>query len=66
MKPYLIVVEDPSSDKLIDVAVIEAENEQQAEIKAQQLYPNLPGQDLCVYDVRELNRDYPDGWTYQD
>ncbi|MDG4553751.1 MAG: hypothetical protein P9E24_05830 [Candidatus Competibacter sp.] len=66
MKPYLIVVEDPVSDKLIDVAVIEAEDEQQAETKAQQLFPHLPDQDLCVYDVHELNHDYPDGWTYRD
>ncbi len=66
MKPYLIVVEDPSSDKLIDVAVIEAESEQQAETEAQRLFPHLPNQDLCVYDVHELNHDYPDGWTYQD
>ncbi|MGB5063805.1 MAG: hypothetical protein WBQ37_08600 [Candidatus Competibacter sp.] len=66
MKPYLIVVEDPNSDRLIDVAVIEAEDEQQAETQAQQLFPHLPDQDLCVYDVHELNHDNPDGWTYQD
>ena len=66
MKPYLIVVEEPSSDKLIDVAVITAESEQQAETKAQRLFPNLPDQDLCVYDIHELNHDYPDGWTYRD
>jgi hypothetical protein len=66
MKPYLIVVEDASSDKLLNVALIQAENEQRAEAKAQQLFPNLPDQDLCVYDVHELNRDYPDGWTYLD
>lgn len=66
MKPYLIVVEDPNSDRLIDVAVIEAEDEQQAETQAQRLFPHLPDQDLCVYDVHELNHDNPDGWTYQD
>ncbi|MDS4021358.1 MAG: hypothetical protein RKR03_12735 [Candidatus Competibacter sp.] len=66
MKPYLVVVEDPSSDKLLNVALIQAENEQGAETKAQQLFPNLPDQDLCVYDVHELNHDNPDGWTYLD
>ena len=66
MKPYLVIVEDPSSDKLLNVALIEAENEPQAEAKAQQLFPGLPDQDQCVYDVHELNRDYPDGWTYLD
>lgn len=66
MKPYLVVVEDPSSDKLLNIALIQAENEQEAETKAQQLFPNLPDQDLCVYDVHELNHDYPDGWTYLD
>jgi len=48
MKPYLIVVEEPSSDQLIDVALIEAESEQEAETQAQRLFPNLPDQDLCV------------------
>lgn len=66
MKPYLVIVEDPSSDKLLNVALIEAENESQAETKAQLFFPGLPDQDLCVYDVHELNRDYPDGWTYLD
>lgn len=66
MKPYLVVVEDPSSDKLLNIALIQAENEQEAETKAQQLFPNLPDQDLCVYDVHELNHDNPDGWTYLD
>jgi hypothetical protein len=66
MKPYLIIVEDPASDKLLNVAVIQAENEPQAEAKAQKLFPNLPEEDLCVYDVRELNHDNPDGWTYLD
>ena len=66
MKPYLVVVEDPSSDKLLNVALIQAETEQGAETKAQQLFPNLPDQDLCVYDVHELNHDYPDGWAYLD
>ncbi len=66
MKPYLVIVEDPSSDKLLNVALIEAENEPQAETKAQLLFPGLPDQDLCVDDVHELNRDYPDGWTYLD
>jgi len=66
MKPYLVVVEDPSSDKLLNVAIIQAETEQQAETQAQALFPQLPDQDLCVYDVHELNRGYPDGWTYQD
>jgi len=66
MKPYLVIVEDPSSDKLLNVALIQAANEQQAEGKAQQLFPGLPEQDLCVYDIHELNRDYPDGWTYTD
>ncbi|MDS4068759.1 MAG: hypothetical protein RKO24_03980 [Candidatus Competibacter sp.] len=66
MKPYLVVVEDPSSDKLLNVALIQAETEQGAETKAQQLFPNLPDQDLCVYDVHELNHDNPDGWTYLD
>lgn len=31
MKPYLIVVEDPGSDKLLNVALTLAETEQQAE-----------------------------------
>ena len=66
MKPYLIIVEDPSSDKLLNAAVIQADNEQQAETQSRQLFPNLPGQDLCVYDIHELNHVYPDGWTYQD
>jgi hypothetical protein len=66
MKPYLIIVEDPASDKLLNVAVIQAENEPQAEAKAQKLFPNLPEEDLCVYDVHELNHDNPDGWTYLD
>jgi hypothetical protein len=60
MKPYLVIVEDPSSDKLLNVAII------QAETQAQALFPQLPNQDLCVYDVHELNHDHPDGWTYQD
>jgi len=66
MKPYLVIVEDPGSDKLLNVALIEAETEQAAETIAQRLFPGLPHQDLCVYDVRELNHDYPDGWTYLD
>ncbi len=66
MKPYLVIVEDPSSDKLLNVGLIQAENEQQAETKAQQLFPNLPDEDLCVYDVHELNHDNPEGWTYLD
>ncbi|KAB2935981.1 MAG: hypothetical protein F9K25_02045 [Candidatus Contendobacter sp.] len=66
MKPYLIVVEDPGSDKLLNVALILAETEQGAEAKARELFPGLPEQDFCVYDVHEVNRDFPDGWTYQD
>ena len=66
MKPYLIVVEDPSSDKLLNAALVLAATEQQAELKARDLFPGLPDQDFCVYDVHEVNRDYPDGWTYQD
>lgn len=66
MKPYLIVVEDPSSDKLLNAALVLAATEQQAELKARDLFPGLPNQDFCVYDVHEVNRDYPDGWTYQD
>ncbi|HRF61826.1 MAG TPA: hypothetical protein P5260_06150 [Candidatus Competibacter sp.] len=66
MKPYLVIVEDPSSDKLLNVAIIQAEYEQEAETKAQQMFPNLPDEDLCVYDVHELNHDCPDGWTYLD
>lgn len=66
MKPYLVIVEDPSSDKLLNVALVRAEHEQQAEAKAQQLFPNLPDEDLCVYDVQELGHDNPDGWTYLD
>jgi hypothetical protein len=66
MKPYLVIVEDPSSGKLLNVALVQAEHEQQAETKAKQLFPNLPDQDLCVYDVHELNHDNPDGWTYLD
>ena len=66
MKPYLVIVEDPSSDKLLNVALIEAETELQAATKAKQLFPGLPDQDLCVYDVHEMNRDCPDGWTYLD
>jgi len=34
MKPYLIVAEDPSSDKLLNVALIQAQNDQGAEAKA--------------------------------
>ncbi|MFO1371909.1 MAG: hypothetical protein U1F42_05790 [Candidatus Competibacteraceae bacterium] len=66
MKPYLIIVEDPSSDKLRNVALVQADNEQQAETKAQQIFPGLPDQDLCVYDVHELTHDNPNGWTYMD
>lgn len=66
MKPYLIVVEDPGSDKLLNAALVLAETEQQAEAKAQELFPGLPDQDFCVYDVHEANRDFPDGWIYQD
>ena len=66
MKPYLVIVEDPSSDKLLNIGIVRAENEQQAEAKAQQLFPNLPDEDLCVYDVHELNHDNPEGWTYLD
>jgi hypothetical protein len=66
VKPYLVIVEDPSSDKLLNVAIIQAEYEQEAETKAQQMFPNLPDEDLCVYDVHELNHDCPDGWTYLD
>ena len=66
MKPYLVIVEDPSSDKLLNVAIIQAEYEQEAETKAQQMFPNLPDEDLCVYDVHGLNHDCPDGWTYLD
>ena len=66
MKPYLIVVEDPGSDKLLNVALVLAETEQRAEAKAQELFPGLPEQDFCVYDVHGVNREFPDGWTYQD
>lgn len=66
MKPYLVIAEDPGSDKLFNVALVQAENEPQAETKAQQLFPDLPNEDLCVYDVHELGRDYPDGWTHLD
>jgi hypothetical protein len=66
MKPYLVIVEDPSSDKLLNVGLIQAESEQQAETKAQQLFPNRPDEDWCVYDVHELNHDNPEGWTYLD
>ncbi|MBL8251250.1 MAG: hypothetical protein JNK31_06255 [Candidatus Competibacter sp.] len=66
MKPYLVIVEEPSSDKVLDVALVRAEHEQQAETKAKALFPNFPDQDLCVYDIHELTHDYPDGWTYQD
>lgn len=66
MKPYLIVVEDPGSDKLLNVALVLAETEQRAEARAQELFPGLPDQDFCVYDVHGVNRDFPDGWTYQD
>ena len=66
MKPYLVIVEDPSSDKLLNGAPVRAEHEQQAEAKAQQLFPHLPDEDLCVYDVQELGHDNPDGWTYLD
>ena len=51
MKPYLVIVEDPGSDRLLNVALIEAETEPQAATKAKQLFPGLPDQDLCVYDV---------------
>ena len=66
MKPYLIVVEDPGSDKLLNVALVQAESEQQAEVHARRLFPGLPEQDFCVYDIHEVNRDFPDGWTYLD
>lgn len=66
MKPYLVIVEDPGSDTLLNVALIQAENEHQAESKAQQLFPNRLNEDLCVYDIHELNHDCPDGWTYLD
>lgn len=66
MKPYLIVVEDPGSDKLLNVALVLAETEQRAEAKALELFPSLPDQDFCVYDVHEVNHDFPDGWAYQD
>ncbi|MDV7392979.1 hypothetical protein RZS08_16530 [Arthrospira platensis SPKY1] len=66
MKPYLIIVEDPSADTLLNVAIVQAEHEPQAEAKARELFPDLPDQDFCVYDVHELNRDNPDGWTYLD
>jgi hypothetical protein len=66
MKPYLIVVEDPGTDKLLNVALVLVETETQAEAKAQELFPGLPEQDFCVYDVHEINRDFPDGWTFQD
>ncbi|TVR61207.1 MAG: hypothetical protein EA420_12475 [Candidatus Competibacteraceae bacterium] len=66
MKPYLVIAEDPGSDKLFNVALVQAENEPQAETKAQQLFPDLPSEDLCLYDVHELGRDYPDGWTHLD
>ncbi|MFZ1326823.1 MAG: hypothetical protein WAT67_12535 [Candidatus Contendobacter sp.] len=66
MKPYLIVVEDPGSDKLLNVALTLAETEQQAEAKARDLFPGLPEQDFCVYDVHEVSHDFPNGWTYQD
>lgn len=66
MKPYLIVVEDPGSDKLLNVALVLAKTEQQAEAKAQELFPGRPEQDFCAYDVHEVVHDFPDGWTYQD
>lgn len=66
MKPYLIIAEDPSSDKLFNVALVQAEHEPQAEAKAQELFAHLPSQDLCIYDVHELSRDFPDGWTHLD
>ncbi|MBK7541365.1 MAG: hypothetical protein IPP10_14195 [Candidatus Competibacteraceae bacterium] len=66
MKPYLVIVEDPGSDKVLNVALIRAEHEQQADMEAKKLFPSFPDQDLCVYDVHELNHEYPDGWTYQD
>lgn len=66
MKPYLVIVEDLASDKLLNVAVIQAENESRAETKAQQLFPDRPEEDLCVYDLHELNHDNPDGWIYLD
>lgn len=66
MKPYLIIVEDPSSDKLLNVAIVRAEHELQAEAQAQQLFPGLPEEDLCLYDVHELNHDNPTGWIYLD
>ena len=66
MKPYLIIVEDPSSDKVLNVAIVRAENEPQAEAQAQQLFPGLPEEDLCLYDVHELSHDNPTGWIYLD
>ena len=66
MKPYLIIVEEPASGALRNVAVIRAENEQQAESGARCLFPGLPEQDLCLYDIHELNRDYPDGWVFAE
>ena len=66
MKPYLIIMEDPSSDKLLNVAIIHADNEPQAEAKAQQLFPGRSEEDLCLYDIHELNHDNPEGWIYLD
>ena len=66
MKPYLIIVEEPASGALRNVAVIRAENEQQAESGARRLFPGLPEQDLCLYDIHELNRDYPDSWVFAE
>ncbi len=66
MKPYLVIVEDPSSDKLLNIAIIQAANESQAEALAQQLFPGMPDEDLCLYDVHELSHDNPNGWTYLD
>ena len=42
MKPYLIVVEDPGSDKLLNVALTLAETEQQAGAMARVLVLGLP------------------------
>jgi len=46
IKPYRVIVEDPGSDNLLNVALIEAETQQAAETIAQRLFPGLPHQDL--------------------
>ena len=47
IKPYRVIVEDPGSDNLLNVALIAAETEQAAETIAQRFSPDCPIR-ICV------------------